>query len=332
MDLSKLEHQALNTLLKNEAKYSKQIQQALLDSLTNIYGEMTKIYSKYAKVIKAGEVPKLTKAEMTKYNKYSTMEDSIMKQLDPAIKANIKSIKKLLPEQFNQSFFHYAWAIDNATGLRLSWGLVNTKALIGAFDITNPKNIELQEALKNYGPTAKKRIRAALLNGLSQGKSYSQMAGDLKKSMNKIYSSAMTIVRTEGQTAINAGQTIAYTRAIENGVQGNEVWEATRDARTRQDHGYADGQRRGEIIEGAFSIGGNPALYPADPQLPAGERINCRCNTRFEIDGYSPQLMRTREEGILPYMNYQSYAEQYHPDWVDKEIRSIVKSKKFAEV
>jgi hypothetical protein len=38
MDLSKLEQQALNTLLKNELKYSKQIQKTLLDALTNIYG------------------------------------------------------------------------------------------------------------------------------------------------------------------------------------------------------------------------------------------------------------------------------------------------------
>jgi hypothetical protein len=42
MELSKLEQQALNTLYKNEAKYSKQIQKTLLDALTSIYGEMSK--------------------------------------------------------------------------------------------------------------------------------------------------------------------------------------------------------------------------------------------------------------------------------------------------
>ena len=72
MALSKLEQQALNTLLKNEAKYSKQIQQALLDALTSIYGEMTKIYDKYA------VDGLLTKVEMTKYNKYQTMEKQIL--------------------------------------------------------------------------------------------------------------------------------------------------------------------------------------------------------------------------------------------------------------
>jgi uncharacterized short protein YbdD (DUF466 family) len=36
----------------------------------------------------------------------------------------------------------------------------------------------------------------------------------------------------------------------------------------------------------------------------------------MDIEGYSPQLMRTREEGIVKYQNYLDYAKQYHPDWL----------------
>jgi hypothetical protein len=328
MQLSKLEQQALNFLLSREAKYSKQIQSQLASVLTTIYGEMKRIYDKYA--ING----KLTKVEMTKYNKYSTMESQILKILDPALKANIKTIKHLLPSQFNESFFHYAWAIDNATGLRLSWGLVNTKALTGAasvFDLDNVKNIELRRAIRRYGVEGKEKIRSALLNRLSLGKSFDDMARDLKKSVSKIYSSAITIVRTEGMSAINAGQTLAYARAQENGVNGKELWSAARDERTRYTHRHADGE--GRNTNGLFWVGGEQAQYPGDPSLSAGERINCRCSTRFEIEGYEPQLMRTREEGILGYQNYDQYAEQYHKDWADKEIRTIVKTKKaFKEV
>jgi len=308
MDLSKLEQQALNTLLKNEAKYSKQIQKALLDALTSIYGEMTKIYDKYA--ING----KLTKVEMTKYNKYSTMEKQILDKLDPAIKANIKTISKLLPEQYQESFFHYAWAVDNATGVRLSWGNVNTKQLLMPFDITNPKNIELQNALKNYGPTAKKRIQASLIKNLSLGKSYDQMAKDLKKTMNKIYSSAITIARTEGQRAINAGQDLAYYQAEENGINGNIVWSLTKDEKTRPTHRMMDGVKKSS--DGYFHGAIGDAQFPGDPNLPAEESINCRCTERFEIEGYEPQLMRTREEGVIPYQPYMDYAKEYHPDWL----------------
>lgn len=307
-ELSKLEQQALNALLALESKYSKAIQKQLLSALTSIYGEMKKIYDKYA--ING----KLTRAEMTKYNKYSTMEKQILSKLDPALKSNVKTIQKLLPSQFNESFFHYAWAIDNATGLRLSWGNVNTKSYLSAFDITNPKNIELAEALKNYGPTAKKRIRSALLNGLSLGKSYDDMARDLKKAVNKIYSSAITIVRTEGQRALNTGQFIAYQRAEENGIIGNDVWSSTKDIKTRADHRNANGQKRDK--DGYFHVGREKALYPLDPNLSAENSINCRCTIRKEIEGYEPILMRTRAEGILPYMSYNQYAEKYHPDWL----------------
>lgn len=290
-NLQKLENQAYNHLLAREAKYSKLIQKQLLEALTSIYGEMKRIYDKYA--ING----KLTKAEMTKYNKYSTMEEQILKRLDPALKKNVKTIQKLLPEQFQQSFFHYAWAMDNATELRLSYGVVNTKSLLGAFDITNPKNVELIEALKNYGPTAKKRIRAALLDGLSLGKSFEVMAKDLKKALNKTYSDAIRIVRTEGMTAINSGQALAYNRAIENGVKGKEIWNATRDQRTRIDHRHADGKERDK--EGYFNVGGEKALYPGDPNLTAGNRINCIPEYAIPIGFNVEKLYKRYYEGNL---------------------------------
>lgn len=320
-DLSKLEQQALNALLANEAKYSKQIQKQLAVALTSIYGEMTKIYDKWA------VNGQLTKVEMTKYNKYETMEKQILAKLDPAIKSNIKTIQKLLPEQFNQSFFQYAWAIDNATGLRLNWGMVNTKQLLKPFDITNPKNIELQNALKNYTINGKKAIRSALLTNLSQGKSYAHMVKDLKKAVSISANDAIRVIRTEGMNAINAGSEYAYLQAEEMGIEGNQVWSATKDSKTRDTHGEMDGARRIQndkqdgwiLTDGSFTPGpgGNYAPYPGYEGLPPEERINCRCTIRFEIDGFGPQLMRTREEGIIPYQSYNNYVDEYHPDWAE---------------
>jgi len=307
-ELNKLEDQTLRYLLSLENKYARQVQKELLGALSSVYGELQRIYDKWA--ING----KLTKAEMTRYNKYQTMEKDILKKLDPALKANIKTIEKLIPSQFQESFYHYAWTVDQSVGVQLKWGMVNTKALLGAFEITNPKNIELMNALKNYPLEARKKIRAALLKGLAEGKTFEQMAREIKKGINKIYSSAMTIIRTEGMRAINLGQYIAYQRAEENGVKGTDVWSSTKDGVTRQTHRMADGQKRNK--EGYFIVGGFKALYPHDPNLPAREVINCRCTMRREIEGYSPQLMRTREEGIIPYMPYMQYAEKYHPEWL----------------
>lgn len=307
--IDKLEKKAYASLAQREVLYEKLLQKQLADSLTSIYGEMTKIYNKFA------IDGKLTRAEMTRYNKYTTMEANILKQLDPAIKANIKTIKKLLPEMYNASFFQYAWAMDMGTGVALTYGAVNTKALLAAFDINNPKNIELMNALKNYGPEAKKRLRATLLNGISLGRSYKDMAKDLAKAMNVIHNNFMRIVRTEAARAIAKGQDDAYQQAEDNGVEGNRVWDATLDGRTRPDHALLDGVKKDE--EGYYYVGGERARYPLDPNLSAGQSINCRCHERFELEGYSPQLRRTREKGVIPYINYADYAAKYHPDWLE---------------
>lgn len=306
--LNDLEKKALYNLQQLEKRYNKQIQKALEESLDAMRIEMQKIYDKYAKD------GILTKVEMTKYNKYQIMERDIVRHLDPAILKNKQSIKYLLPEMYHQSFFQYAWAIDNVAGVRLSWGAVNKKAISELFSITNPKNIEMMEALKNYGPAAKRKIRAALLHGLGQGKSYGQMIKDLRLAHLKVYSSFETIVRTEGQRALNKGTDDVYLMAKEKGINGKVIWDATLDGKTRPSHGRADGTAKSD--DGYFHTPDFMAQFPLDPNLPAEESINCRCRERFEIDGYEPQLRRAREQGIIPYQNYIDYAKEYHPEWL----------------
>jgi len=125
MDLVKLEDRVGKELLSLEADYEKEIALALRDALNSMRGEMARIYEKYA----IGG--KLTKAEMTRYNRYATMEKQMLEVLDPALRANLRTIKRLTPNQYEASFFRYGWAVDNSTGLRLAWGTVN-KAQIAA--------------------------------------------------------------------------------------------------------------------------------------------------------------------------------------------------------
>jgi hypothetical protein len=125
--------------------------------------------------------------------------------------------------------------------------------------------------------------------------------------------------------ALNAGQAYSYLQAQDMGIDGGPTWSATKDKVTRDTHAEMDGARRIQtdsqdgwiLIDGSFTLGpgGNYADHPGDESLPVEERANCRCNERFEINGYSPQLMRTREEGVIPYMPYSQWKDEYHPDW-----------------
>lgn len=302
--LSELETMALRAVLSNEKKYNNRVQKVLADALTEIRGEMSKIYSKYAKN------GILTRAEMTKYNKYITMEKEMIKILDPAIVKVITQIKRLGPDQYNQAFFHYAWAIDQASGINISWGTINQDTIRELYSITNPKNIEMAEALHNYGPKARRYLRNALLQNLPIGKSYASMIKDIRNGLNKTYNEAIRIIRTEGQRALNKGQDDLYLRALGKGIEGKIIWDATLDGKTRITHRQMDGVAKSE--DGYFYGAIGKATRPLDEvNLPAEEVINCRCRERFEIEGYAPQLRRTREQGIIPYQTYEQWENNY---------------------
>lgn len=294
-----MQFEATNKLANKLVEYEKQVSEALFNSLQTMRSEMSKIYEKFEKD------GLLTKSEMTMYNRYANMEKQMMSALDPALKENLKTIKRLTPEMYNEAFFREAWLIDNTTGLRLNWGTINTDVIL-----ENLANEYDKIAYENYPRNAKQAIRKALTDGLTLGKSFPQMMRDLKKAMNITNANAMRILRTEGMTAMNAAMNDAWLRAEEKGVQGDIVWDATLDSKTRPDHGHADGQVRDKKT-GMFTIGGEPTPYPAWEGLTAAQRINCRCHTRLQIEGYEPQLRRTREQGVIPFQTYDEWKKNY---------------------
>jgi SPP1 gp7 family putative phage head morphogenesis protein len=305
-DINKLSDQAIRALLARERQYELRIASVLKKSLNDIRAELSKLYEKYS------TDGVLTTADMSRYARYSSMESSLLSKLEPAIKASIAQIKRLTPEQYQAAFFRAAWALDNAASVRLSWGVINMDAIRKAYAITDPNNKAMAEALKNYSMSSRRWIRQAINSGLASGKSYVQMAKDVKDAVNKIHSSAITIVRTEGGAAIAAGTADAYDRAQEQGVEGRVVWISTKDDRTREQHKDMDGQARDD--EGLFHFPNREtAPYPKWEGLSAGNRCNCRCNIRFEIDGYAPQLIRTKGQGVLPYMDYRTWEKQFGP-------------------
>ena len=294
--LRKLEGIASKALLALEAHYEREVQAVLKSALDSMRVRLTKLYDKYAKD------GVLSKADMTKYNRLATAEKQLIQTLNPAIIKNLATIKRLRPEQYEAAFFRYAWAVDNAGGIRIAWGVLNKDVIL-----ENIANEFLKISTKRYGADARLSVRAALNEGLSQGKSYQKMARDLKGAIDTTYSRAIRIIRTEGQTAANAGQEDAYTWARQKGVELDMIWDATLDGATRPDHGAADGQVRD--TEGMFTIGGERTPYPAWEGLTAGQRINCRCRLRAEIDGYAPALRRDRERGVQPYQTYSEWAK-----------------------
>lgn len=276
------------------------IAEVLRDSLNMMRGQMQRLYDKYA------IDGKLTKAEMTKYNRYASMEKQMLADLSPAVKTALREINRLTPEEYQAAFFRASWQIDTVSGLRLNYGVIDINAVTAS--LVNEYTLIAKGQLS---ANSKFAIRRALSNGLAAGKSYTQMAKDLRKAVDSTFSQAIRIVRTEGQRAQNAGVTDSYTRAASQGVEGKRIWDATLDGDTRPSHGALDGVAESE--SGTWNLAGYTVRYPLDEVLPAGESANCRCRQRFEIEGYSPQLRRTREQGLMPYQTYSEWVKNYGP-------------------
>ena len=59
-------------------------------------------------------------------------------------------------------------------------------------------------------------------------------------------------------------------------------WLATPDARTRETHRVADGQR--VPLTDQFTVGGAALMFPGDPTGPPDQVINCRCSIAYVFD------------------------------------------------
>jgi hypothetical protein len=283
-----------------EKRYERQIAALYKESLSAIRSDMAAIYEKYA------EDGILTKAEMTRYNRLASMEQKIYNDLAPAVRASVGTINRLKPNEYGEAFFRTAWAVDNSTGVALDWGPLDKKAIVANLD-----NPFYQTATERLTGTLRGEVRNAINTGLALGQSYPQMMKDLKKLVNLKNFETMRILRTELHSAQEAGIIASYDEARDQGIEGRTVWISTLYGNTRDTHQAMDGvaQRDDGYFHGAIGR----ARYPGDPDLPAGERINCRCDARFEVEGFEPQIRRSREDGLIPYQTY--------PEWVkDKKL------------
>ena len=279
-----------------EKQYEREVAKIFRDALDEIRVEMARIYDKYA----VNGI--LTKAQMTQYNRLANLEKSIVAIMHPAARKATKIIDKLKPEEYGEAFFRTAWAFDNATGVGLKWGALNAESVVATLE-----NPFFDSAKRSFWFNVDNRVANAINNGLALGQSYTEMMRDLKDMVNRDNYEIMRVLRTELHNAQETGTSDSYDAALEQGINGKVIWIATLDGDTRPTHQEMDGVERDE--DGMFrgAIGETP--YPGWEGLEAAERINCRCDIRFEIEGFSPEIRRSREDGIIPYQTYNEWIE-----------------------
>ena len=164
----------------------------------------------------------------------------------------------------------------------------------------------------------KQQITASVTGSILQGRSIKQISDDLQSrivTMSRV--SAIRAARTAVTAAQNAGRMDSYAAADEMwGIKSKKKWVATKDLRTRHDHGMADNQ----IVDydQPFDVGGYKMMFPGDGSLgaPGHELYNCRCTVVNATDDdleAERHMMRVKnpETGEYELVKKKSYKEWY---------------------
>ncbi len=122
------EARAFAALEARQRAYEQQIASIMRQVLDDIRVEMAKVYEKYA----VNGV--LTKAEMTKYARLTALEARLNEIVVPAAGQVQTVLNRVPPAMYGESFFRYAWTVDQAVQVALSWGALNRDQVLANLD------------------------------------------------------------------------------------------------------------------------------------------------------------------------------------------------------
>ena len=122
-------------------------------------------------------------------------------------------------------------------------------------------------------------MRTQLALGYEAGESITQLATRLRGVAKISEPHAQMIARTEVVPAANFGSLQQLKVAEFTDAECQKEWLATNDARTREAHRLADGQRVG--VNQPFQVDGDFLQVPGDPTGRPENVINCRCTVAY---------------------------------------------------
>lgn len=170
--------------------------------------------------------------------------------------------------------------------------------------------------------TTKKFVRRVIDKGVKDGKSYGEIAKDLRKKKRFNWRRAKRIARTEVHMVSNYStqEAVKATR-----LEGEKEWVAFIDERTRVDHIKANGTR--VAINDDFVVGGALMQYPGDPRGGAKNVVHCRCVLLYHTKRRAEQQRQrpaAKPVEFKPTKEMREAAQQYtgsHNVYINEALR-----------
>ncbi len=246
-------------------------------------------------------------AQIGRGRRFEALRDKLADRATRANEVAISYINDATPGIYSLNRNYAAYELESA-GAGIDFTL---------YDETTVKRLIVEQPdLMPYYPTKKavnrgidldfgrKVITSRVTSGIMMGESNRQIAAHLRERITTMsVESAIRTARTATTAAENGGRSASYKAAADMGIKLTREWIATRDARTRPEHGRADGQRVEE--DEPFIVGGEKLMFPGDKSLGAHgwNLYNCRCAIKAMVKGhersrerYSEWLGRKMEE------------------------------------
>lgn len=253
-------------------------------TLTKVKSEIAKAYEKL------GNNPTIT--ELRKFNRLTTIENNIAKEIAQLTKVQINTIHSSIKNNLIQGYYGTGFAVEAGTGVVMDFQGLNKTAIKYALEdnlwidsLKNNTGKLLTDVKMEFETVLRSNAREEIVSGIAQGKSLRDVQNTISEKFGVSLSRSKTIAQTEMHKSYMKGQATAMNEALKNskelGIPAAKVWRHNGIGVPRQDHLEADGQFPN--ADGLFEVGGEELEAPGLGTDPANN-INCHCSLGFEVD------------------------------------------------
>ena len=261
--------------------------------------------------------------QLARGDRFQALKNKLAQRITAANETAVAYVNDATPGIYSLNRNYGAYTIEKVSGNAdfTLWDEQTVKRLIveqpDLMPYYPPKRAVKRGIDLAYG---KKQITASVTSSILQGKSIKGIADDLQHRLTTMSrDSAIRTARTAVTAAQNGGRQDSFEAASKIGIKVKKMWIATKDNRTRHDHGMADRQ----IVEynEPFIVGGFKIMFPGDGSMgaPGHEIYNCRCRmvsgSDLDLEA-EPRKIRVRdpETGRNVLVNEMTFSEW--KEWV----------------
>lgn len=326
-------------LLELEKRITEAYDDALEDITAEIAGYFLKFRKRDAEMqarLDAGEIAadyyrQWRLNQIGRGERLEAMAQQVAARLTDTAVTAAEYINDSLPLVYAENRAWTAYSVDRLTGGALTFGAGSMGIDFTLWDEHTVRRLlrEQPEVMPNY-PEAravrrgidlaygKSQIHKQVTSSILAGDSIPKMADKLQERITTMSrASAIRAARTAVTSAQNGGRQDGFADAAKMGISVRKRWIATKDMRTRPEHGAADGQT--VETDQPFDVGGEALMFPGDPSGSPANIYNCRCTMRsVEPDDIEaePRMMRVRDANgnsvVVPEMTYDEWKK-----WVE---------------